>query len=326
VGALVTINGSGLTGATSVTVGGVDDPAFSVSSDMKITAHVPNGATSGLISVTGPGGTATTPFTVTVPPKPVVTGLSPSNGPVGSVVNIVGTGLSGATAVSFNGVASTSISATTDTTVSAVVPTGATTGLVTVTTPYGWSASPTAFTVTAPLPPPPPPAITGWSPGSGPAGTSVTLNGTGFTGATSVTFNGKSATFQVGATGTTITTVVPTGATTGTISVYSPSGVGTSSAPFTVTTANPVPVTPTISSFTPTSGNSGTTVTVIGTNFTGTTAVNVKGTPARSFTVVSSTQINFVVGTGTKTGPVQVITGGGIATSKSNFSIKGKAL
>jgi hypothetical protein len=49
-----------------------------------------------------------------------------------------------------------------------------------------------SFTVTVPAP-----TITGFSPTSGPAGTSVTLTGTRFTGATSVRFSGTSAAFSV---------------------------------------------------------------------------------------------------------------------------------
>jgi len=81
------------------------------------------------------------------------------------------------------------------------------------------------------------PAISDFSPLSGPVGTSVTINGSGFTGATGVSFNGTS----VGAGNFTvvsdakITATVPQGATTGQISVTTPGGTGTSSADFTVT-------------------------------------------------------------------------------------------
>src|SRR2546428_8094760 len=64
----------------------------------------------------------------------------------------------------------------------------------------------------------PPPTITSFTPTSSPAGTSVTISGTNFTGATGVTFNGTSASFTVSS-ATTIATTVPTGATTGPLSV-----------------------------------------------------------------------------------------------------------
>jgi hypothetical protein len=80
------------------------------------------------------------------------------------------------------------------------------------------------------------PTITSFSPTSGPVGTTVTINGTNFTGATSVKFNGVTATFIVNS-ATKITATVPTGATTGRITVTTPGGTATSTSDFTVTTA-----------------------------------------------------------------------------------------
>ena len=70
---------------------------------------------------------------------------------------------------------------------------------------------------------------------------------------------------------------------------------------------------PTITSFTPTSAGTGTTVTITGTNFTGATAVSFGGTAATSYSVVSATSITAVVASGT-TGSVSVTTSGGTAT------------
>ena len=81
------------------------------------------------------------------------------------------------------------------------------------------------------------PTITSFSPTSGPVGTTVTINGTNFTGATSVKFNGVTATFIVNS-ATKITATVPTGATTGRITVTTPGGTATSASDFTVTTAH----------------------------------------------------------------------------------------
>jgi Calcineurin-like phosphoesterase len=81
------------------------------------------------------------------------------------------------------------------------------------------------------------PAISDFSPLSGPVGTSVTINGSGFTGTTDVMFNGTSVgsgNFTV-VSDAKITATVPQGATTGQISVTTPGGTGTSSTAFTVT-------------------------------------------------------------------------------------------
>ena len=79
------------------------------------------------------------------------------------------------------------------------------------------------------------------------------------------------------------------------------------------------PCTPTITSFSPTSGGTGTSVSIYGTNFTGATAVTFGGTAAASITVNSSTLITAVVGSGS-TGKVTVTTPGGTATSSADFT------
>jgi len=78
-------------------------------------------------------------------------------------------------------------------------------------------------------------------------------------------------------------------------------------------------LTPTISSFIPTSGGTGTSVTITGTNFTGATAVKFGGTDASGFTVDTPTQITATVGSGT-TGTVSVTTSYGTATSTGSFT------
>ncbi len=164
------------------------------------------------------------------------------------------------------------------------------------------------------------PTITSFSPASGPVGTTVTINGTNFTGATSVTFNGVSAAFIINS-NVKITATVPTGATTGKIAVTTPGGTATSATNFTVTA---VPA-PTITSFTPTRGPVGTSVTISGTNFRGTgfttTSVTFNNVAATTFTVNSPTRITATVPTGATTGPIKVTTPGGTATSATNFTV-----
>ena len=124
------------------------------------------------------------------PPAPTISGFSPASGPAGSTVTISGSGFTGATAVAFNGTSAASYTVKSDTQITATVPAGATTGPVSVTAPGGTATSTASFTVTAT---PPAPAISGFSPASGPAGSTVTISGSGFTGATAVAFNGTSA-------------------------------------------------------------------------------------------------------------------------------------
>jgi IPT/TIG domain-containing protein/laminin G domain protein len=84
-----------------------------------------------------------------------------------------------------------------------------------------------------------PPTITGFSPTSGPAGTSVTISGTNLTGASSVTFNGIAASYAVNSS-TQITATVPSSASTGPISVSTGNGTAMSSTSFTVTAISEV--------------------------------------------------------------------------------------
>jgi uncharacterized repeat protein (TIGR03803 family) len=67
---------------------------------------------------------------------PFVTFVQPT-GATGSGAQILGQGLTGATGVAFNGVAATNFTVVNDTYITAVVPSGATTGKVVVTTPSG---------------------------------------------------------------------------------------------------------------------------------------------------------------------------------------------
>jgi IPT/TIG domain len=131
-----------------------------------------------------------------------------------------------------------------------------------------------------------------------------------------VTFGGTAASFTVNL-DTKITATVPTGAITGPIAVTTPGGTATSSTNFTVA--------PRISSFSPTSGPEGTSVTITGTNFTGTTSVKFNGTNA-TFTVNRNTQITATVPAGAMTGPITVTTPGGTATSATSFTVTGGAV
>jgi len=130
-----------------------------------------------------------------------------------------------------------------------------------------------------------PPSIASFSPTSGQVGTAVTINGSGFNGTSSVKFNGTAAGYAINS-DTKITATVPTGATSGKISVTNSLGTSVSAQSFSV--VKPLP--PKISSFSPTSGHTGTLVTINGTSFTGATSVKLGSTQA-SFTVASSTKI-----------------------------------
>jgi uncharacterized repeat protein (TIGR03803 family) len=230
--------------------------------------------------------------------------LLPTSGKVGKSVGILGGGFTGTTGVKFGGTSAT-FSVVSDTYISASVPAGATTGFVTVVTPAATLTSNQKFRVT--------PAISSFSPLSGAVGTAVTITGTSFTGATQVKFGGVKATTLVVNSDTQVTANVPSGAKTGKITVTTAGGSATSSSSFSVT--------PTISSFSPSSGKVGTVVTVTGTGLTQTTKVTFGGVAATTFTVNSDAQVTATVPTGALTGKIAITTPGGTATSATSFTV-----
>jgi YD repeat-containing protein len=158
-------------------------------------------------------------------------------------------------------------------------------------------------------------------PAAGPVGTTVTISGTGFSTtppSNTVTFNGTSATVS-SATTTQLVVTVPSGATTGLISVTAPAGSDSSASSFSVA----APPAPTITSFTPTIGVAGTSLTISGTNFQTTTAnnrlqFNITGGAPTSNT---STSISTAVPTHTASGKITVTTPFGSALSTDDLFV-----
>ena len=144
-GTIVTISGTNLNGATTVSFGGVS-ATINTDSATSITATSPAHSSGTVdVTVTTPGGTSATSaadkFSYFAPPT--VTAISPTSGVTtgGTTVTITGANLNGATAVSFGGVAATintdatnSITATSPAHSAGIVD-------VTVTTPGGISAT-----------------------------------------------------------------------------------------------------------------------------------------------------------------------------------------
>lgn len=237
-----------------------------------------------------------------------ISSFTPESGGVGTPVTILGTEFKGVQSVTFNGVEAT-FSVVSHTEITTNVPSGATTGTLSVATPHGTASSAASFTVTYP------PAISSFSPASGTEGTEVTLTGSSFTGATHVNFNGTTAAFSV-VSDNKVSTRVPSSATTGTISVATPLGSTSTANSFTVVTES----VPQISSFTPTSGGVGTAVTLSGSGFSGATSVAFNEISA-TFTVSSDTQISTSVPSGATTGPIRVSTPQGSAFSSGAFTV-----
>lgn len=147
-GTEVTLTGVNFLGATEVRFGGVLATQFLLDSNTRIIAAVPEGAMSGPIRVVGPGGTNTTVRSFQVLGlDPVITGFSPTSGPVGTLVQVRGFNLSDVSAVRFGGVAATSVAETGGTNLAVRVSTGAVTGPISVTTSRGTGTSANSFIV-----------------------------------------------------------------------------------------------------------------------------------------------------------------------------------
>jgi hypothetical protein len=293
-GTSVTISGLSFTGATRVLFGPAAATSFTVNSDSQITAVSPS-ESAGRVHVV-----VVTPLGVSAKVSadvfgfqdvPTVASLNSSDGPAagGRQVVISGTNFYAATAVDFGSTPAASFSVASPTTVVAVTPAD-TAGPedVTVTTPVGTSAtSPSDQYVFIGSP-----AVTSVSPGSGSVGggTSVTITGSGFTGATQVWFGPDQApSFTVHADGL-ITAVTPAeSAGTWNVVVVTPGGVSPR-VPADDFTFEDIPTVTSLSSSSgPAAG--GKQVVITGTGFVGAETVSFGATPASSFTVGSATTI-----------------------------------
>lgn len=242
-GTPVTITGSGFNNPPVTIVefrsglGNVGAP-FVIVSDTTITTAVPCGAHTGNVTVINATSGGSENFSVDPAQAPTVTSFSPTVGVAGvTSVAITGTNLCGATGVTFNTRSATSFTVDSGTRITTTVPAGATTGKIAVTTPVSTGVSSADFTVLAG------PTVTAFAPTSGRAGSSVSVSGSGFTGATAVSFGGTSATEFTVDSDTQMSATVPDGAGTGSISVVGPGGTSESSADFTVIHAREVSLT-----------------------------------------------------------------------------------
>ncbi|MDT4986600.1 MAG: large repetitive protein, partial [Micromonosporaceae bacterium] len=302
-GTSVTLTGTDFTGATSVLFGSVPATRFTVVNSTTITAVSPAESVGvSDVTVTTPAGTSgfsdgdrftSDPVVV---PSPVVTGVSPDKGLAagGTSVTITGTGFADANAVLFgNALAGVPTVNAAGTTIEVVSPklTAGTYDIV-VQGPNGASSTVTADKFTAVASPVvASPVVATVSPASGPTtgGTTVTITGTGLTGATSVKFGTLAAKSFVVVSSTKITAVAPAEAA----GVYNLE-VTTAGGPSKEVTADRYTVlaAPKVSAISPASGpaTGGTSVTISGTGFNGATKVEF-GTNAAHFTVKSSTSI-----------------------------------
>lgn len=159
----------------------------------------------------------------------------------------------------------------------------------------------------------PAPTVTSVSPNSGPAGTTVTITGSGFASGATVTFGPTSASAVTFDSATQLTATAPTGSATVdvVVTVADKSSATTSADRYSYAAPPPPPPAPTVTNVNPNSGKPGDTVTVTGTGFSpGTVSVAFGANAATGVTVTSSTSLTAVAPTGTGTVDVIVTVAG----------------
>ncbi|MGI4875826.1 MAG: FG-GAP-like repeat-containing protein [Janthinobacterium lividum] len=307
-----TLTVPGTTAATTVT------PTNAQTAGGTITVNgtaVASGAASGSIALAPGSNTITvvvnpdagaapaTTYTVTVTRTPCVVTAQAQNVSVQLAAN--GTATVAASAVD-NGSSSTCGAVTLNLSKTAFTCADLGTNAVTLTATDSYGGSGTAMatvTITAP----PTATLSGATPNPAPVGTTVSVTGTNLSGATALTVNGASAPIM-SLTATGFTFVVPSGGTgTGNLVVSVPCGQS-------LTRAFTIP--PTITSFTPTSGQVGASVTIAGANLGGITALSLNGTSVlASLSANTATSATFTVPVGATTGLISLTTPGGTATT-----------
>jgi large repetitive protein len=212
-GTIVKIKGKNLVSATAVDFDGTAT-TFSVDGNALLATSPPEAAGTYDVTVTTADGTTQTgtadEFTYESG-TPTIGDISPKSGAAtgGTKVTISGSDLAGTTAVDFGSTPAVSFTQESPTTVLAVAPAE----------PVGTVAI--SVTAAAGTTPPDPadqfsykldaPRVTSVAPDSGPAGTSVTITGSGFSKATAVDFGGTPAASYAIVSGSSITASAPAG-------------------------------------------------------------------------------------------------------------------
>lgn len=230
-GTMVTIFGTGF-GArgTDVKFNGKAASVTSASTN-KLTVLIPNDATTGKITVTVNGLTASSTANFTVESPFAITEVSPASGVAGDTVIITGTDFGTTPAdisVTING-SDADFEAASDTELRVIVPADATTGKIVVTVKGASVTAADDFTILAPT-------ITSFTPTIGAENVSIMIMGTNFSEVLEeniVTFNGEAGTVTA-ATKTELTVTMPAGSTTGKVSVQVGPNTATSTQDLTV--------------------------------------------------------------------------------------------
>ena len=306
----VTIEGGNFSGVTGVGFNGKSVAGFSMLAPNQIAVRVPAGATTGPITVTNSFGVGRSTNDFIITNAPIIDSFNPVVGAPGSPVTISGVNLSnGPTVLKFNGAnAPFTVNGQNGIQVQATVPSGATTGPITMTNAFGSFTTSTNFFVTGSAP-----YLDFLAPGAGPRGTTILITGGNFNNLASVKFNGVTSTNATATALTQIQATVPATATTGPLTVTTSAGTSTN---------NPIfYLPPRLAGFSPTNGVVGSSIVISGANFTNTGSV-LFDTAGASFTVTAPNSISAMIPTNATTGPLTVTMPGGVIISTNNFRVQ----
>ena len=226
-----------------------------------------------------------------IPPTPLITSFSPTITKMKDTVTIIGSNFSNITSILFGGISIANFEVFGDTLIKAIVENVAS-GEVSVNTTGGTAALSGFIYLNAPL-------LTTFSPTTAPAGYTITISGKYLSNVSSISLGGTSVTSFSIISDSSISAVVGNGST-GRLRVIN-SGGSANLAGFTF-----VPPTSLVS-FSPTKIGKGNIMSIIGKGLQNVTQVKLGGNSVSSFTIVSDTLIQAVVGNG-KSGLVSIIT------------------
>jgi hypothetical protein len=326
-GTVVTVTGSGFDDLESIRFGDVPAESVTVVSDTELRVLSPAGTGSVDITLVDTDGNETVaPGEFNYVPAdnepgegtvPLVTGFTPITGSEdgGTVVTVTGAGFTDADGVLFDGNPGTNFTIVNDNTIRVTTPAG--TGAVPVTvvdTQDGNTIADGTFTyVPEDAGVEAPPAVVSFTPASGleTGGTVVDIVGSGFDGTDEVLFGDTPATEFTVVNDGLIRATTPVGTGSVSISIVEGEDTAISEDSFTYV---PVPVdegdgtSPVVTGFTPKTGpeEGGTIVTITGTGFIDTEEVFFDGVAARSFRIISDTELQAVTPAGNGTATVTV--------------------
>jgi IPT/TIG domain/FG-GAP-like repeat/Secretion system C-terminal sorting domain len=234
-------------------------------------------------------------------PVPTITSFTPTTGHLGTPIIITGTNFVNVTFVTIGGITATNFTVNSPTQITVNSGYVYASGSISVSN-YGGTATLAGFTFI------PYPTITSFTPDSARIGNTVTITGTNFIGVLRVFFGGTLATSFNTISPTTITATVANG-TSGDLRVEASNG------PAQVSGFTYIPNQTTITAFSPSTGTTGTVVTINGFNFNGASSVKFGGVEANSFTILSPTRISAVVGLAGSSDIISVTTPSGTGVS-----------